>query len=71
MVDSSSVVNFENKNTARKLNLLVILKTKTIALVDSNQHTKIVGEAIVDVSLNNKTHLEMIAEIIKDLSTSS
>ena len=32
-----------------------------------NQHAKIVGEAILDISLSNKTHSGMIVELIKDI----
>ena len=56
-----------DKNTTRKLNLFVIPKQKSIALADTNQHAKIVGEAVVDFSLNNATHSGIIVEIIKDL----
>ena len=54
MVESGSVGTFEQK---------------TIALADPTQHAKIIGETIVDISLENKTHSGVIVEVIKDLFT--
>lgn len=52
---------------AKNLNLFVITKQKTIALADPKQYAKIVGEAIVDITLNNRTHSAIILEVIKNL----
>ena len=38
---------------AKELNLFIIPKQKTIALADPTQHAKIIGETIVDISLEN------------------
>lgn len=69
MVDSGSVGTFISKNTARKLKLFVIPKLKTVALADPNHHAKIIGETVVDISLNGKNHHAMTVEVIKDLFT--
>lgn len=69
MVDSGSVRTFISKNTARKLKLFVIPKLKTVALADPNHHAKIIGETVVDISLNGKNHHAMTVEVIKDLFT--
>ena len=69
MVDSGSVRTFVSKNIAKELNLFIIPKQKTTALADPTQHAKIIGETIVDISLENKTHSGVIEEVIKDLLT--
>ena len=69
MVNSGSVGTFISKNIAKELNLFITSKQKTIALADPTQHGKIIGETIVDISLENKTHSGVIVEVIKDLFT--
>ena len=63
MVDSRSVGIFVHKNIPKELNFFIIPKQKTIALADPTQHAKIIGETIVDISLENKTHLGVIVEV--------
>ena len=66
---SGRVGTFVSKNIAKELNLIIIPKLKTIALADLTQDAKIIGETIVDISLENKTHSGVIVEVIKDIFT--
>ena len=66
---SGRVGTFVSKNIAKELNLIIIPKQKTIALADLTQDAKIIGETIVDISLENKTHSGVIVEVIKDIFT--
>ena len=48
MIDSGSVSTFIDKSVARRLKLNILPKSKTVALADLNQTTKITGEVVID-----------------------
>ena len=63
MIGSGSNSTFINKSTANKLKLPIILKNKTVSLADPN----IIGEVIIDITLNNIKHNSVIVEVIDTL----
>ena len=54
---------------AKRLNLIVFPKEKTVPLADDNHVAKIVGEVIVDVEVNGIQHKNVVVEIIQNLCT--
>ena len=53
MIGSGSNSTFINKSTANKLKLPIILKNKTVSLADPNHKANVIGEVIIDITLNN------------------
>ena len=56
-----------NKSMAKKLNLFIIPKNKSVSLADENQKAQIVGEVIVNLKLNNNTNNGIVVEVIDGL----
>ena len=67
MIDSGSNSTFINKSPANKLKLPIILKNKTVSLADPNHKANIIGEVIIDITLNNIKHNSVIVEVIDTL----
>ena len=67
MIDSGSISTFMNKSMAKKLNLFIIPKNKSVSLADENQKAQIVGEVIVNLKLNNNTYNGIVVEVIDGL----
>ena len=69
MIDSGSVSTFINFSTAKKLNLLIFPKQKTLSLADDHQKARIVGEVIVNVTLENNIFNNFVMEVMENLFT--
>lgn len=67
MIDSGSISTFIDKSVANKLDLFIIPKQKTISLADPKQKARIIGEVIVDVTLNNRVRSSKVVEVIDGL----
>jgi hypothetical protein len=69
MIDSGSLATFIRLSLAKRLNLLIFSKNKTVPLADDNHVAKVVGEVIVDLEVNGVKHVNTVVEIIPDLCT--
>ena len=68
MIDSGSVFTFINKTIAKKkMKLYIIPKSKTVSLADPNQRAHIIGETVVNITLNGTTHTGVTVDVIDNL----
>ena len=49
------------------MNLYIIPKHGTVPLAGNNQRAKIIGEVVINIEINGKTHHGIVCEVIEDL----
>ena len=69
MVDSGSGKTYINKAVADSMKLYIIPKQGTVPLASNNQSAKIIGEVVINIEVNGKTHRGIVAEVIENLCT--
>ena len=67
MLDSGSIRTFINKAIAQLLNLYIIPKSRTISLANPKHRATIIGEVVVDITLQGTTHKGVVIEVIDNL----
>ena len=69
MIDTGSSETFMDLTVAQKRKLTIFEKNRSIPLADKTHSAKIVGEVIVELELNGRTHKNIVIELVKDLCT--
>ena len=67
MIDTGSSGTFISESTTKRLKLLTFPKQRTVPLANKKQVATIIGEVIIDITVNGVKHEKVVAEVIKDL----
>ena len=69
MVDSGSSFSFISKKTANRLKLYILPKADEISMADPTFKASIIGQVVMDITINGKLYTGLVVHVMKSLIT--
>ena len=69
MMDSGSSFTFMGHKCAKRLNLFILPKSDSIPMADPNYKAQIIGEVVVDITINGRLYIGLVVSVLKSMIT--